>query len=116
MYWPIEIVDDPIAAPSSSSRWFCFAMPDPSLQVGLIMKFMHVQYEGGAMEGSRGPSIWDTFTHQHPGMYMYTTILSSRFVLLYMLRIYFVCNLYVLHAHSEKEVLHASSPCLQACS
>ncbi|TVU15613.1 hypothetical protein EJB05_39143, partial [Eragrostis curvula] len=27
------------------------------------------QYEGGAMEGGRGPSIWDTFTHQHPGMY-----------------------------------------------
>ncbi|KAG2566868.1 hypothetical protein PVAP13_7NG237100 [Panicum virgatum] len=24
------------------------------------------QYEGGAMEGGRGPSIWDTFTHQHP--------------------------------------------------
>jgi len=27
------------------------------------------QYEGGAMEGGRGPSIWDTFTHQHPGMH-----------------------------------------------
>jgi len=26
-----------------------------------------MQYEGGAMEGGRGPSIWDTFTHQHPG-------------------------------------------------
>ncbi|PAN38664.1 hypothetical protein PAHAL_7G187900 [Panicum hallii] len=24
------------------------------------------QYEGGVMEGGRGPSIWDTFTHQHP--------------------------------------------------
>jgi hypothetical protein len=30
--------------------------------------FTYVQYEGGAMEGGRGPSIWDTFTHQHPGM------------------------------------------------
>nr|CAB3484842.1 unnamed protein product [Digitaria exilis]CAB3487367.1 unnamed protein product [Digitaria exilis] len=26
------------------------------------------QYEGGVMEGGRGPSIWDTFTHQHPGI------------------------------------------------
>ncbi|KAL6882569.1 hypothetical protein ACP4OV_011259 [Aristida adscensionis] len=24
------------------------------------------QYEGAAKEGGRGPSIWDTFTHQHP--------------------------------------------------
>ncbi|KAF3338293.1 beta-glucosidase 12-like protein [Carex littledalei] len=24
------------------------------------------QYEGGAREGGRGPSIWDTFTHLHP--------------------------------------------------
>ncbi|KAI4340552.1 hypothetical protein MLD38_025377 [Melastoma candidum] len=25
------------------------------------------QYEGGAHEGGRGPSIWDTYTHQYPG-------------------------------------------------
>ncbi|CAN6347635.1 unnamed protein product [Urochloa humidicola] len=25
------------------------------------------QYEGAAMERGRGPSIWDTFTHQYPG-------------------------------------------------
>ncbi|GMQ00632.1 hypothetical protein CsSME_00047635 [Camellia sinensis var. sinensis] len=25
------------------------------------------QYEGAANEGGRGPSIWDTFTHQRPG-------------------------------------------------
>ncbi|KAG2572811.1 hypothetical protein PVAP13_7KG202300 [Panicum virgatum] len=24
------------------------------------------QYEGGAMDGGGGPSIWDTFTHHHP--------------------------------------------------
>jgi beta-glucosidase len=27
---------------------------------------LEMQYEGGAAEGGRGPSIWDTFTHQHP--------------------------------------------------
>ncbi|KAK1314217.1 Beta-glucosidase 12 [Acorus calamus] len=26
------------------------------------------EFEGGASEGGRGPSIWDTFTHNHPGM------------------------------------------------
>ncbi|BAF19425.2 Os06g0320200 [Oryza sativa Japonica Group] len=24
------------------------------------------QYEGAVREGGRGPSIWDTFTHNHP--------------------------------------------------
>jgi hypothetical protein len=32
-----------------------------------------LQYEGGAMEGGRGPSIWDNFTHQYPGMYTSAT-------------------------------------------
>lgn len=26
-----------------------------------------LQYEGAANEDGRGPSIWDTFTHNHPG-------------------------------------------------
>jgi hypothetical protein len=30
-----------------------------------------MQYEGGAMEGGRGPSIWDTFTHRHPGKHIH---------------------------------------------
>ncbi|ONM16733.1 Beta-glucosidase 32 [Zea mays] len=29
------------------------------------------QYEGGVTEGRRGPSIWDTYTHQHPGMFCF---------------------------------------------
>jgi hypothetical protein len=38
-----------------------------------------MKYEGGAMEGGRGPSIWDTFTHQHPGMYnhLYLSVETS---------------------------------------
>ena len=28
------------------------------------------QYEGAAFEGGKGPSIWDTFTHKYPGLYM----------------------------------------------
>jgi beta-glucosidase/6-phospho-beta-glucosidase/beta-galactosidase len=30
-----------------------------------------MQYEGGVTEGRRGPSIWDTYTHQHPGMFCF---------------------------------------------
>ncbi|GMJ07113.1 hypothetical protein HRI_004380500 [Hibiscus trionum] len=33
------------------------------------------QYEGGAKEGGRGPSIWDTFTHKHPGPSSLTSLL-----------------------------------------
>jgi len=28
-----------------------------------------LQYEGAAKEGGRGPSIWDNFTHMHPGLF-----------------------------------------------
>jgi len=27
-----------------------------------------MKYEGAAHEGGKGPSIWDTFTHNHPGL------------------------------------------------
>ncbi|RWW37929.1 hypothetical protein BHE74_00056889 [Ensete ventricosum] len=29
------------------------------------------QYEGAFREGGKGPSIWDTFTHDHPGLQIY---------------------------------------------
>lgn len=29
---------------------------------------MSFQIEGEALKGGRGPSIWDTFTRQHPGL------------------------------------------------
>ena len=28
------------------------------------------QFEGAAKEGGRGPSVWDTFTHNYPGKIM----------------------------------------------
>ena len=44
---------------------FCPAWPD--LLSLLDWTLISMQYEGGAKEGGRRPSIWDTFTHQHPG-------------------------------------------------
>ncbi|KAK4349313.1 hypothetical protein RND71_032068 [Anisodus tanguticus] len=32
------------------------------------------QIEGAARQGGRGPSIWDTFTHKHPGLTPYVTL------------------------------------------
>jgi len=28
-----------------------------------------LKYEGAANVGGRGPSIWDTFTHNYPGLF-----------------------------------------------
>ncbi|KAJ6852524.1 beta-glucosidase 12-like isoform X2 [Iris pallida] len=43
------------------------------------------QYEGAASEGGRGPSLWDTFTHKHPGplsFFSSSTIFGGSIVLL----------------------------------
>nr|CAB3503349.1 unnamed protein product [Digitaria exilis] len=46
------------------------------------------QYEGAAMEGGRGPSIWDTFTHQHPGMYtLYPSVSHTKWACMYLYKI-----------------------------
>jgi beta-glucosidase/6-phospho-beta-glucosidase/beta-galactosidase len=37
------------------------------LKLSLCM--VYIQYEGHANKSNRGPSIWDTFTHDYPGIY-----------------------------------------------
>jgi beta-glucosidase len=37
----------------------------------LYFCFCYVKYEGAAHEGGKGPSIWDTFTHSHPGLNLF---------------------------------------------
>jgi beta-glucosidase len=37
-------------------------------QFNLLLKI--TQYEGAANEGGRGPSIWDTFAHRYPGLFL----------------------------------------------
>lgn len=49
-----------------------------------VTNFLMLQYEGAVREGGRGPSIWDTFTHNHPGL-LAPMILSKI--------IFFYCNL-----------------------
>ena len=34
------------------------------------------QYEGAAKEDGRGPSIWDTYTHRYPGLFIFSLSLS----------------------------------------
>ena len=35
------------------------------------------QYEGAAKEDGRGPSIWDTYTHRYPGLFIFSLSLSN---------------------------------------
>lgn len=39
--------------------------------VGSYLFFCYMKYEGAAHEGGKGPSIWDTFTHNHPGLNLF---------------------------------------------
>jgi hypothetical protein len=41
---------------------FCLGLKSDELAI------LDMQYKGGAAEGGRRPSIWNIFTHQHPGM------------------------------------------------
>lgn len=45
---------------------------DPSQDYLFVFVFLFFpQYEGAATEGGRGPSLWDTYTHRHPGFYFF---------------------------------------------
>ena len=33
--------------------------------------YAQFQYEGAADIGGKGPSIWDTFTHNYPGLLLF---------------------------------------------
>jgi len=37
------------------------------LQIRVLSNF---QYEGAAYEDGKGPNIWDTYTHEHPGLFL----------------------------------------------
>ncbi|KAJ4830018.1 hypothetical protein Tsubulata_001856 [Turnera subulata] len=38
------------------------------------------QYEGAVKEGGRGPSNWDKYTHEHPGMHHLSFTLSILYI------------------------------------
>ncbi len=50
----------------NSSRCALFQVWNKPDELTVVLHMM--QFEGGAVLGGRGPSIWDTFTHQSPGM------------------------------------------------
>lgn len=50
---------------------------DPSQDYLFVFVFLFFpQYEGAATEGGRGPSLWDTYTHRHPGFYFFYIFFS----------------------------------------
>lgn len=38
------------------------------------LSMVDLQYEGAANFGGRGPSIWDTFTHNYPGLFLLSIV------------------------------------------
>lgn len=38
-------------------------------KINFFFLLMSFQIEGEALKSGRGPSIWDTFTRQHPGLH-----------------------------------------------
>ena len=45
----------------------------------MALRDWDIKYEGAAHEGGKGPSIWDTYTHSHPGLHLFSLFLSYFF-------------------------------------
>ena len=48
--------------------WGCQAYVNIIMCTSVISNFY---YEGAAKEDGKGPSIWDTYTHEHPGLFFF---------------------------------------------
>lgn len=43
---------------------------------GLIL-----QYEGATREGGRGPSVWNTFSHKYPRLFLISFIIKQLYII-----------------------------------
>ena len=60
--------------------FFCQMSWDVKHMINIIMctcVLSNFQYEGAAKEDGRGPSIWDTYTHRYPGLFIFSLSLSN---------------------------------------
>lgn len=55
--YQVKVVLQALEIAGKSVEWFALKQ-----ELGCL-----VQYEGAVKEGGRGPSIWDSYTHTHPG-------------------------------------------------